>query len=75
LRETGFKKHINKNKKPRRQMLEKLFAQVDLCCAWFPEVEMINIQMTCEREREGERERGERENRFQKTSCPPSGMH
>ena len=29
-----------------KKMLEKFLAQVDLCCAWFPEVGMVNIQMT-----------------------------
>jgi hypothetical protein len=28
------------------KMLENFLAQVNICCAWFPEVGMINIQMT-----------------------------
>ena len=46
-RSRAEKKRQNKNKKStKKQMLEKFLAQVDLCCAWFPEVGMVNIQMT-----------------------------
>jgi hypothetical protein len=46
-RSRAEKKRQNKNKKStKKQKLEKVLAQVVLCCAWFPEVGMVNIQMT-----------------------------
>ena len=44
----------------KKQMLEKFLAQVHLCCTWFPKVE---------------KKEGEKENRFQKSSCPLSRTH
>ena len=44
-----------KNKPKQNQMLEQFLGQVDLGCAWFPEVGMVNIQMTWGRKRKRER--------------------
>jgi hypothetical protein len=54
-----------KQKTNTNKMLEKFLAQLDLCCVWFPEVGIVNIQMAREREKE-------REYTFQKSSCPLS---